>query len=327
MPLDDIRSGSHRGVGTAYTGVPATDEGIIDHNATSTTRNSDGISLPSPGYHEQPKNNLFVEVYPSSPSPATRKTSSKATVYFSAMLLTSIIPFAAMITWLITVKVKQGGSIFTGFTSAKIGGHLTQTQAKAIDFVCGALLAPLLMAGLNFIWFACARVCVVNEDAATHRGSHGVPLQSLTRASRTSMGSYDLLGLWELFSAKTWRLSVLGAVALLSAISSSALSNIIAYESFREEGPSNGGYTLRMLSDDQIHSDSTVGATMGMGAGLGKYSFDATLVSVQDYFIDPLHAVSLLTLLTHRPNLPRITCQQCYMVVCYLLLIARNLEL
>lgn len=264
-------------MGTAYSGVPSTDDGLIDHNISSATRNSDSISLPSPGYHEQPNNDLVVGVYPSSPNPETQKRSNKATVYFSAILLTSIIPFAAMITWLITVKVRQGGSIFTGFTSAKIGGHLTQTQAKAIDFVCGALLAPLLMAGFNFIWFACARVCVVNEDAATHRGSRGVPLQSLTRASRTSMGSYDLLGLWELFSAKTWRLSVLGALALLSAISSSTLSNIIAYESFREEGPSNGGYTLRMLSDDWIHSDSTLRAF-----DLETYSFDATLVSVQD---------------------------------------------
>lgn len=190
-----------------------------------------------------------------------------------------------MAAWLIIVKVRQGGSIFTGFTSSQIGGHLTQTQAKAIDFVCSALLAPLLMAGLNFIWFACARVCVVNELDATHRGSQGVPLQSLARASRTSVGSYDLLGLWELFSAKTWRLSVLGAVALLSAISSSALSNIIAYESFTEEGPSTGSYTLRMLSDDQIHSDSLIGATVGIDAGLGKYSFDTTQVSFQVSFM------------------------------------------
>lgn len=68
-------------------------------------------------------------------------------------------------------------------------------------------------------------------------------------------------------------------MALLSAISSSALSNIIAYESFREEGPSTGSYTLRMLSDDQIHSDSIYGAAGGMDAG--KYSFDTTQVSFQ----------------------------------------------
>jgi hypothetical protein len=255
------------------------DDDGVEQIAFSATPPSDDMSSLSTNRHAPPKNGLFVGVYPSSPTAETRNKSKKPALYFSAILLTSIIPFAAMITWLITVKIRQGGSIFTGFTSAKIGGHLTQTQAKAIDFVCGALLAPLLMAGLNFIWFACARVCVVNEDGATHRGSRGVPFQSLTRASRTSMGTYDLLGLWELFSAKTWRLSVLGAVALLSAISSSALSNIIAYESFREEGPSAGSYTLRMLSDSQIHSDSLMGATMGMETGLGKYSFDSTQVS------------------------------------------------
>lgn len=157
-----------------------------------------------------------------------------------------------MIAWLITVKIQQGGLIFDGFSSAKIGGHLTQTEAKAIDFSCSALLAPLLMAGLNFIWFACARVCVVNEHSPTHLSGHGVPLQSLARASRTSVGTYDIIGLWELFSAKTWRLSVLGTVALLSAISSSALSNIIAYESYDEGGPSPQDYALRTLSDDFI---------------------------------------------------------------------------
>lgn len=271
-PLDNIRSG-------AYTGVRDTDDGIDDHNASSATRNSDDVSLPSPQPQLQRKNDVSVEVHPSAPNATTRKGSAKSTIYFLAILLTSIIPLVGLAAWLIIVKVRQGGSIFTGFTSAKIGGHLTQTQAKAIDFVCSALLAPLLMAGLNFIWFACARVCVVNELDATHRGSQGVPLQSLVRASRTSVGSYDLLGLWELFRAKTWRLSVLGAVALLSAVSSSALSNIIAYESFIEQGPSTGRCNLRMLSDDQIRSDSLIGATIGLSKGLGKYSFDPIQVS------------------------------------------------
>lgn len=273
-PLDNIRSG-------AYTGVHNTDDGIDDHNASSATRSSDDVSLPSPPPQPQQKNDVSVEVYPSAPNATTRKGSAKSTIYFLATLLTSIIPLVGLAAWLIIVKVRQGGSIFTGFTSAKIGGHLTQTQAKAIDFVCSALLAPLLMAGLNFIWFACARVCVINELGATHRGSQGVPLQSLARASRTSVGSYDLLGLWELFRAKTWRLSVLGAVALLSAVSSSALSNIIAYESFIEQGLSTGRYNLRMLSDDQIRSDSLVGATFGLSKGLGKYSFDPIQVSFQ----------------------------------------------
>lgn len=272
-PLDNIRSG-------AYTGVRDTDEGINDHNPSSETVHADDVSLPSPPPQPQWKKAVSVEVHPSAPN-GTTKGSTKSTVYFLAILLTSIIPLVGLAAWLIIVKVRQGGSIFTGFTSAKIGGHLTQTQAKAIDFVCSALLAPLLMAGLNFIWFACARVCVVNELDATHRGSQGVPLQSLARASRTSVGSYDLLGLWELFRAKTWRLSVLGAVALMSAVSSSALSNIIAYESFIEQGPSTGRYSLRMLSDDQIRSDSLIGATLGLSKGLGKYSFDPIQVSLQ----------------------------------------------
>lgn len=272
-PLDNIRPGPKRGAAAAYTGVRPTDEYVDDHHAYSRTVSADDVSSPSTAHRQQGTNDVSVEVHPSAPSSVAGKGSAKSTVYFSAILLTSIIPLVGMVAWLIIVKVRQGGSIFNGFTGAKIGGRLTQTKAKAIDFVCSALLAPLLMAGLNFIWFACARVCVVNELDATHHGSRGVPLQSLARASRTSYGSYDLLGLWELFSAKTWRLSVLGAVALLSAISSSALSNIIAYESFSEQGPSTGNYTLRMLSDSSIHSDRH--------GGPAGYNVDTTQVSAQ----------------------------------------------
>lgn len=280
--MDSIRSGPKRGGAAAYTGVRASYEGVDENNVSpATSHGSDDITFPSAP--QQGKNYVSIEVNPPVQDPEARQGSTKSTVYFSAILLTAIIPLAGMLAWIITVKVRQGGDIFTGFTSAKIGGHLTQTQAKAIDFVCSALLAPLLMACLNFVWFACARVCVVNEHAPTHRGGAGVPLQSLARASRTAFGTYDLLGLWELFSAKTWRLSVLGAVALLSAISSSALGNIIAYESFREEGPSTGNYTLRMLSDDQIRgggdSDNVL-AAMGLLASPQKYSFDATQVSI-----------------------------------------------
>lgn len=280
--MDSIRPGSgpRRGAASSYTGVRASDEGVDENNISPTSTNGqDDVSFPSAP--SQGKNYVSVEVNPPAQDPEANRGSTKSTLYFSAILLTAILPLAGMLAWIITVKVSQGGDIFTGFTSAKIGGHLTQTQAKAIDFVCSALLAPLLMACLNFVWFACARVCVVNEHAPTHRGGAGVPLQSLARASRTAFGTYDLLGLWELFSAKTWRLSVLGAVALLSAISSSALGNIIAYESFREEGPSTGNYTLRMLSDDQIRGDSdSVLAAMGLLASPQKYSFDATQVSI-----------------------------------------------
>lgn len=276
--MESIRSGPKGATTAAYTGVHTTDEGVDNHNASDAMTHADYSSVPSTDHRHPWKNPVSDQVHPSSPNAEMTKRSKKSAVYFLAIILTSIVPFAGMAAWLITVKVRQGGSIFTGFTSAKIGGHLTQTQAKAIDFVCSALLAPLLMAGLNFIWFACARVCVVNEHGATHRGSRGVPLQSLARASRTTVGTYDLLGLWELFSAKTWRLSLLGAVALLSAISSSALSNIIAYESFREQGRSTGNHTLRMLSDDQIHSDSR--GIMGTMTDPQKYSFDTRQVSI-----------------------------------------------
>lgn len=281
-PFDSIISGSNRDTMAAHNGENTTEQNVNDYiNHYTESSQADSVSLPTTIHDEQLQNGPTGEAQPCYPHPQAVVRTRRSNAYLSASVLTCTIPLSGMVAWLVTTKIQQGGLIFTGFSSAKIGGHLTQTQAKAIDFSCSALLAPLLMAGLNFIWFACARVCVVNEHSTTHLCSRGVPLQSLARASRTSVGTYDLIGLWELFSAKTWRLSILGTVALLSAISSSALSNIIAYESFEEEGPSTGAYTLRMLSDDSIgyYISSNFGTT-GLGEGVSKFSFDPTQVSL-----------------------------------------------
>lgn len=108
-----------------------------------------------------------------------------------------VLPFIGLVVWLGFMSKEH--RIFTTLTGATLGGYLTQTQAKAIDFVCSALLTPLLMASFNFVGFACARVCVANEVEATHRGSRGIPLQTLTTASSQSTGSYNPYVLWSLF--------------------------------------------------------------------------------------------------------------------------------
>jgi hypothetical protein len=99
--------------------------------------------------------------------------------------------------------------------------------AKTIDFVAGALLAPLVMAVINLIWFRYARIAASNELSKDQRGTQ---LVSLLEMSVTSGGTYDPWKLWSLLRASRGRLSLMAALALLSAITTSLFVNIVAYE-------------------------------------------------------------------------------------------------
>jgi hypothetical protein len=111
--------------------------------------------------------------------------------------------------------------------SAPIGGEFDQMSAKTIDFIAGALLAPLVMAVINLIWFRYARIAASNELSKDQKGTQ---LVSLLEMSVTSGGTYDPWKLWSLLRASRSRLSLMAALALLSAISTSLFVNIIAYE-------------------------------------------------------------------------------------------------
>jgi hypothetical protein len=102
-----------------------------------------------------------------------------------------MIPLIALITCIAQRNVGRASadSIFDSFAGEKIGGRLTQPQAKAIDVVTGAILAPLTIAGFNAVLFNSARVSVVNE-----RMGKAIPLRSLIAASSTSSGSSILSG-------------------------------------------------------------------------------------------------------------------------------------
>jgi len=103
--------------------------------------------------------------------------------------LLTVIPFIALMIW-IAQRQKEGTevvSMFDTFAGEIIGGHLTQGQAKAIDVITGAVLAPLLVAGFNFVFFNNARVSTVNENQ-----NKVVPLRALVAASSTNSGSYNI---------------------------------------------------------------------------------------------------------------------------------------
>ncbi|KAG9236253.1 hypothetical protein BJ875DRAFT_372457 [Amylocarpus encephaloides] len=168
----------------------------------------------------------------------------------SPVLLTAAVPLIALIVWLGYTRANP--RLFDTFAGEKIGGRLSQAQAKAIDVATGAVLAPLFMASVNHVWFESARVSVVNERSGSGSGSgRAVPLRTLVAASSTSGGSYDLLTLRALLQGKTFRLFLFALLSLLSAVSRSALGNVIAYEAYSEQNasPSN---TLRLQRDITI---------------------------------------------------------------------------
>lgn len=177
-----------------------------------------------------------------------------SSTYFFGIISTILLPFIGLVVWLALMYKEHRGT--TTVTTAQLGGHFSQPQAKVIDFICSAVLAPLLMAAVNFVWFSCARICVANEVESSHRASRGISLQALTTASSQSTGTYSPFVLWNLVKGRTWRLAVLGSIALFSAVGTSALSNIIAYDSFTEDVASGSAYTLRLLSDPYITHDS-----------------------------------------------------------------------
>src|SRR5579862_3258533 len=62
------------------------------------------------------------------------------------------------------------------FSSAPIGGGFTQIQAKAIDFGVGAVVAPIIIASANFLWFYVSRMTCFDEKC---NGPKAVSLRAL----------------------------------------------------------------------------------------------------------------------------------------------------
>lgn len=164
--------------------------------------------------------------------------------YTAIVFSSCVVPLIALMIWLVLTVPKDNP--FTTFAGAKIGGRLTQPQAKGVDIVCSALLAPGFMTALDYFWFTCARVSAVTES---HGKSVGIPLSALSTMSVSSRGSYDIFQLNALRKGRTYRLGMLAGLVLFSAIARSALSNIIAYEAYSEPRFASTAGSLRSLTD------------------------------------------------------------------------------
>ncbi|KAL4871125.1 hypothetical protein BDV12DRAFT_194771 [Aspergillus spectabilis] len=68
-------------------------------------------------------------------------------------------------------------------TPIAIGGRFSAIQANIIDFLCTAVLTPLLMLVLDYIWFSNVRLSVLNEKSS---GCAWVLLPSRVEASTTA---------------------------------------------------------------------------------------------------------------------------------------------
>jgi hypothetical protein len=116
------------------------------------------------------------------------------------------------------------------FAAAPLGGRFTQLQAKTIDFVSGAVLVPLFMAVATFCWFHVSRTIAFDERDEAKQPP--VSLQALVDLATTETGSYNLFKLRTLATTRRPRFSLFGVLVLLAAISSTLLSNVIAYEAY-----------------------------------------------------------------------------------------------
>ncbi|KAK3115558.1 hypothetical protein LTR53_004966 [Teratosphaeriaceae sp. CCFEE 6253] len=192
-------------------------------------------------------------------------------VYTTVAIASAVLPVICLILWFVLVRLRGVRASFSSFSSERIGGTLTQSQAKAVDVVCSIVIAPVLIALLNHFWFAMARVAAVNERHSRHANA-GVPLSTLAVVSNSSSGSYRLTTTYTLLHGKSWRLALLAALILLSAVARSALSNLLAYEAFTGFAHAPSVARLRYLADQAIFTDLPA-ATRSDEAGIAHSGF------------------------------------------------------
>jgi hypothetical protein len=161
------------------------------------------------------------------PARAHRKSPPQFLALVVSFWTVGIVIIVFLAGWVIQRTIVQHKPFFT---AAPLGGRFTQLQAKAIDFVFGAVLVPLFMAVATFCWFHVSRTIAFDErDEAKQQP---VSLQALVDLATTETGSYNLFKLRTLATVRRPRFSLFGVLVLLAAISSTLLSNVIAYEAY-----------------------------------------------------------------------------------------------
>lgn len=200
--------------------------------------------------------------------------SKRSVVTLSTLLLTAFVPVLSMAIWG-GLNTKHPDT-WTVFSSAPIGGRFTQSQAKAIDLVCGAVLAPMLLVAFNYIWFTSARVAAINE-----LDKKPTTLRTLSVASATNAGSYNIFAIWQLvFRSKAPRVMLLGCLVLCAAVANTALANIIAYEAYDIDSIPSTAPRLQYLWDEEAVGPKAVGNNVSL---LYQFDQNQTATFSQDF--------------------------------------------
>ncbi|KAF4439512.1 hypothetical protein FACUT_4068 [Fusarium acutatum] len=130
--------------------------------------------------------------------------------------------------WLIAhIQVKTDRSYIAAVI---VRGKLSSTEAKLINAAFSILVAPAVVAVVNWHMFKLARLSAVNE----HSGwSSAVSMKVLVEVASTDWGSFSPLKFWTFVRSRRPRVICPGMIAVLSALSFSLLGNAVAYQQAR----------------------------------------------------------------------------------------------
>lgn len=209
--------------------------------------------------------------------------SKRSVVALSTLILIALVPVLSVAIWGGLNNNRPDG--WALFSSAPIGGRFTQSQAKAVDLVCGAALAPMLLVTFNYIWFTCARVAAINE-----LDKRPATLRTLSIASATNAGSYNVFAIWQLIvRSRAPRVMLLGCLILCAAVANTALTNVIAYEAYTIDTAPSTNMRLQYLWDEQVLEPMAVGYKVSE-----MYQFDQNqTATISQQFTGMLTGVSI----------------------------------
>ena len=179
-----------------------------------------------------------------------KKHESRANIgnYFSIILpivVVAVFTLAALVICFgIVGSLAHAQASYISSSLISNGGSFTQPQAKILDLIASAIIVPLILALFNYYCFKIARASTVNTESGL---LCNLSLRALIEVSTTDWGSYSPFKLFELARIKQTRPILLAIATLASAISFSALSNVVAYEGFTQEAGANFDATLQYL--------------------------------------------------------------------------------
>lgn len=127
----------------------------------SSTDESEPRLLPSHPQHQRSHTLTEADIF-SAQGSSNEPRNRTWTVYTSLLIISAILPVIFLVLWIVLAGTKD--TVFMTFSGAHIGGKFNQPQAKAVDVACSAVLAPLIMTGLNYLWFGSARVSTFNDQ-------------------------------------------------------------------------------------------------------------------------------------------------------------------